>query len=167
MPGYQFDWGTPSFAGPDATGFQGVSGAPAIPAIGDFGQMGGSTAVAPAFLGSSTPYGGITTGGGGFGSNINQNVFGGKLGANMGTAQLALSGLGTLGGLWGAFQAASLAKKQFNYTKDVTETNMANQLKTFNTGLTDRANNRAIVEGRTPAETQAYIDTNKLTRYGR
>jgi hypothetical protein len=98
---------------------------------------------------------------------LNQSIFGGGLGANMDTAKLALSGIGTLGSLWGAFKAASLADKQFKYTRDVTETNLANQLKTYNTGLTDRANNRAIVEGRSPAETAAYIDANKLTRYGR
>lgn len=88
-------------------------------------------------------------------------------GMNMDTARLGLAGIGTLGSLWGAFQASSLAKKQFNYTKGVTETNLANQLKTYNTQLQDRANNRAIVEGRSPAETAAYFDANKLSRYGR
>lgn len=92
---------------------------------------------------------------------------GGALGLNLDTAKLGLSGIGAIGSLWGAFQAASLAKKQFNYTKSVGDTNMANQLKTYNTGLTDRANNRAIVEGRTPEQTKSYIDANQLTRYGR
>lgn len=162
MP-YQFDWGIPGLAGPDATGFQGVGGA--MP-MGDYGQPLGnpSMSIAAPFLGAAQPAGGLNVPGMG---GLNKSMFGGGLGANMDTAKLALSGIGTLGGLWGAFQAASLAKKQFNYTRDVTETNMANQLKTYNTGLTDRANNRAIVEGRTPAETAAYIDTNKLTRYGR
>lgn len=85
----------------------------------------------------------------------------------MDAARLGLAGIGTIGSLWGAFQAANLAKKQFNFTRDVTETNMANQLKTYNTSLTDRANNRAIVEGRDAAYTQNYIDTNKLSRFGR
>lgn len=91
----------------------------------------------------------------------------GGFGLNMDTARLGLAGIGTIGNLWGAFQAANLAKKQFNFTKDVTNTNIANQIKTFNSGLTDRANNRAIVEGRSAAETAAYIDANKLARFGR
>lgn len=91
----------------------------------------------------------------------------GGLGLNMDTAGLALSGLGTIGNLWAAFQSQKLAKEQFKYTKGVTETNLTNSIKNYNTQLTDRANNRAIVEGRTPDQTKAYIDANSFTRYGR
>lgn len=91
---------------------------------------------------------------------------GSKMGLNFDTANLALSGLNTIGSLWGAFQAAKLAKQQFKYTKRVTDTNLANQIQTYNTGLMDRANNRAIVEGRSPEQTAAYIDANSLRRYG-
>lgn len=90
----------------------------------------------------------------------------GKLGLNFDTANLALSGLSTIGNLWAAFQAANLAKKQFNYTKRVTDANLSNQIQTYNTGITDRANNRAIVEGRDAAYTQNYIDTNSLKKWG-
>jgi hypothetical protein len=89
-----------------------------------------------------------------------------KLGANMDTANLALTGIGTLGNLWAAFQAARLAKKQFEFTKGVTNTNLNNQIATYNTGLQDRARNRAIMESRTPEETQAYVTSNSLRRYG-
>lgn len=85
-------------------------------------------------------------------------------GFNVPTAQLALSGLSTIGGLWAAFQQAKLAKKQFNYTKDVTETNMANQIQQYNTSLADRANSRAKVQGMSAEQAQQYIDQNKAVR---
>jgi hypothetical protein len=87
-----------------------------------------------------------------------------KLGLNMGTANLALSGLSTIGNLWAAFQAQKLARQQFDYTKNVTDTNLANQIKTYNTTLTDRANNRSKVEGHDAGWAQGYIDTNALKR---
>lgn len=151
--------------------------------IPDYSQMGTLT---PSNFAPAGAYAGADLGIGGYGGGISGmngaggviaapsipgmssgGMFGSGFGANMDTAKLGLAGIGTIGSLWGAFQAASLAKKQFAYTKDVTETNLANQLKTYNTGLTDRANNRAIVEGKTPEQTQQYISANQLTRYGR
>ena len=79
-------------------------------------------------------------------------------------ANLALSGLQTLGNLWSAFQMNKLAKKQFNYTKDVTETNLANQIQSYNTALEDRSRSRAFVEGQSADQAQAYIDQNRLSR---
>lgn len=89
-----------------------------------------------------------------------------KLGLNFDTANLALAGLSTIGNLWAAFQAQKLAKKQFNYTKQVTDTNLANQIKTYNTALSDRAGNRAVVYG-DQGYAQKYIDANSLTKYGK
>ena len=86
------------------------------------------------------------------------------LGKNMGTLNLALGGLQTLGGLWGAYQAQKLAKAQFNYTKDVTEANLANNIKSFNTALEDRARSRAVVEGQSQQQTDDYIARNRLSR---
>jgi hypothetical protein len=91
-------------------------------------------------------------------------TFGSNFGFNVPTAQLALSGLGTLGSLWGAFQSAKLAKKNFNYTKDVTESNLANQIKSYNTSLEDRIRSRAAVEGMSPEQAASYLDRNRLTR---
>lgn len=84
-------------------------------------------------------------------------------GANVPTFQLALSGLSTIGNLWGAFQAQKLAKQQFNFTRDITNTNLGNQIKSYNTQLQDRASNRAIVEGK---DYSGWYDTNKLNRSG-
>ena len=89
-----------------------------------------------------------------------------SLGFNMPTANLALSGLSTIGNLWAAFQAQKLARQQFKYTKNVTDTNLANQIKSYNTTLADRSYSRAKVEGRDNTSAQSYIDSNSLRRYG-
>ena len=88
---------------------------------------------------------------------------GGGLGA-AGIAGLAMQGLSTIGGLWAAFKAQKLAKQQFKYTKNVTDTNLNNQIKSYNTTLEDRIRSRAKVEGMSPEMAQAYIDNNRLTR---
>lgn len=97
--------------------------------------------------------------------NIGVGGGGGGIGLMQG-AQLGIAGLGTIGNLWAAFQAQKLAKKQFKYTKGVTETNLANQIKSYNTSLADRSRSRAVVEGQDPATAQAYIDENSLKRFG-
>lgn len=77
-----------------------------------------------------------------------------------------MQGLAALGNLWGGFQSAKLAKENFDFTKSVTNTNLDNQIKSYNTGLEDRARSRAAVEGQSPQETQDWIDRNRLTRSG-
>ena len=86
------------------------------------------------------------------------------LGFNMGTAQLALGGLQTIGNLWGAFQANKMAKKQFKYTKEVTDTNLNNSIKSYNTALSDRINSRAVVNGLTQDQVNSYLSSNSLAR---
>lgn len=98
---------------------------------------------------------------GGVGSN---NPLAQKLGLNMGTAQLGLAGLQTIAGLWGAFKQASLAKKDFRMRKEASDTNLNNQIRSYNTALEDRARSRAVMEGQTAEQSQAYIDKNKARR---
>ena len=148
MAGLSPSWGAPQTNYQIAPAMADWGMTPVIP---DGMSMSGDLAVARA--GGYAP-----SGAGGVGSGF---------GLNMGTAQLGLAGIGTLGNLYAAFQAQKLAKQQFKYTKNVTDTNLANQIKTYNTSLTDRANNRQIVEGRTPEETKAYVDANSLSRYGK
>lgn len=98
-------------------------------------------------------------GGSGGGQGLGQG-----LGMNIGTAQLGLGGLQSLMGWQGAKQAQKMAKDQFKFTKDVTNTNLANQIQSYNTALTDRSNTRAAMEGRDQASSDRYIEQNKLRR---
>lgn len=136
------DWGSAVAAGAD------LGASAPLPSIGMISSMPTGSVSIPA-------------------PQINQPTnFGGQLGFNLPTANLALSGLSTIGNLWAAFQAQKLAKQQFKYTKNVTDTNLANQMKSYNTTLADRAFSRAKVEGRDNASAQTYIDANQLKRYG-
>ena len=84
------------------------------------------------------------------------------LGMNIGTGQLVLGGIGTLGNLWAAWQAQKLAKDQFNYQKDITDTNLANQIQSYNTALTDRINARGFTQGDSQSTIDQYIENNSL-----
>ena len=85
-----------------------------------------------------------------------------EFGMNIPTAQLGLTGLSTLGNLWGSFQSTKLAKDSFNFQKGMAERNYANQIKSYNTALTDRATTRGFVQGDSTEMTQQYINDNKL-----
>lgn len=98
--------------------------------------------------------------------NPTSNQQGGSdFGWNMDTANFGLKGLATLGNLWGAFQGNKLARKQFSLASDAYNTNLTNQIKSYNTTLEER------IKGRHPtddvaaqAKADAYIAANKLTR---
>jgi hypothetical protein len=87
-----------------------------------------------------------------------------NLGFNAPTAQMALSGLQTLAGLWGGLQGLKMAKKQFAWTKDMGEQNLANQMKSYNTALADRARSRGVMESQSQAQVDQYVQDNSLTR---
>lgn len=89
---------------------------------------------------------------------------GSGLGFNSGTLGLAIGGLQTIGSLWQAWQANKLAKEQFEFQKDFANTNLANQIQSYNTTLEDRGRSRAFTEGQSPEEAQAYIDENSLRK---
>ena len=91
-----------------------------------------------------------------------QTTAGTPLGFNLGTGQLALGAIGTLGNLWAAFQAQKLAKEQFDFQKGVTNTNLANQIQSYNTSLVDRINARSFMQGDSQGTTDAYIAANSL-----
>lgn len=91
----------------------------------------------------------------------------GSVGAGINWGQglsMGLQGLSAIGNAWGAWQSHKLAKDQLNFTKMITNTNLNNQIKSYNTALEDRSRSRAAVEGQTSAEAQAYVDKNKLSR---
>lgn len=86
-----------------------------------------------------------------------------QLGLNVPTFQLGLGALGSLANIYSGFQANKLAKDQLNFTKSVTNTNLNNQIKSYNTALEDRARSRATAENRDQSTADAYIAANKLT----
>jgi hypothetical protein len=90
------------------------------------------------------------------------NQYNTPLGKNLGTANLALGAIGTIGNLWSAWQAQKLAKEQFNFQKGVTNTNLANQIQTYNTRLAGLAEIRGQMSGADPSTTQGYIQDNSL-----
>lgn len=120
-----------------------------------------SLTVDPNQFGGISKMPGIDMGGGGlFGG-------GGALGTGMNGFQLgnlALSGLGTIGGLISGFGSLSLAKKNYRLQRDTLNTNMNNQIKAYNTALEDKARSRAVVEGQTDEERDSYIEANKASR---
>lgn len=103
----------------------------------------------------------------GFGSNgtssptLQPGVFGTGMNG-MQFAQAAVGGLQSLGNLWMGLKSLNLAKKQFNFSKDFANTNLANQTKVYNTNLADRENSRAVVEGLSPDQARSYISSNSL-----
>ena len=84
------------------------------------------------------------------------------LGMNIGTGQLALGGIGTIGNLWSAWQAQKLAKEQFNYQQGITDTNLANQIQSYNTALTDRITSRGFTQGDSQSTIDQYIENNSI-----
>lgn len=102
--------------------------------------------------------------------NLDNSLFGsgngsaGQLGMNIPTFQLGLGALGSLANIYSGFQANKLAKDQLNFAKSVTNTNLNNQIKSYNTALEDRARSRAVAENRDQSTADAYIAANKLTR---
>jgi hypothetical protein len=77
---------------------------------------------------------------------------------------LLLGGLQTIGGLWNAWEQRKMAQQQFNYKKEITESNLKNQIQSYNTTLEDRSRSRAFTEGQDAATAQTYIDKNRLSR---
>lgn len=87
-----------------------------------------------------------------------------QLGMNIPTFQLGLGALGSLANIYGGFQANRLAKDQLSFTKDITNTNLNNSIKSYNTALEDRARSRAVAENRDQSTADEYIEKNKLSR---
>lgn len=82
-------------------------------------------------------------------------------GPNLGTGQLAFSGLQTLGNLWNAYQSGQMASKTFDFTKNLANTNLANQTQAYNTNLAGQATARYAQENN-PGGAAGYIKANQL-----
>lgn len=86
------------------------------------------------------------------------------LGMNIGTGNLALSGLQALNGLIQGNKALNLAQDQFKFTKNITNTNLNNQIKSYNTALSDRLTSRAVAQGMSDDDRDRLIAANSLSR---
>lgn len=140
----------------DIPGFSPVSGA--IPDMGQIGMGLDFTKALSGFSANSAPQApslGQQSGAGGW-----QNL---GFGANLGTGQLAFSGLDSISKLFMGLQALNLANKQFDFQKNYATTNLNNQVQSYNTALGDRATARMVQENRPQGDADAYIAKNKLT----
>lgn len=84
----------------------------------------------------------------------------------MDKAKIGLDGLSTVAGLVMGLKQLSLANKQFNFQKQFATTNLANQVKSYNTALSDRLRSRAVMEtGSTAGSDQAIAANSLKTSY--
>lgn len=144
------NWVVPSY---DQMGAGQTSAPQTLPlSFGSTSLASGSTAM-PSIPGMSVPSG-----------NAGGGLFSGMTG--MDKINAGLGGLQTLAGLWSAWQAMKMSKKQFGFTKDMMKANLGNQVKSYNTALTDRITSRAHMQGMSAAEANAYLNTHKLNTKG-
>lgn len=96
---------------------------------------------------------------------IGNQQAGSDFGWNMDTLNTGFKGLATLGNLWGAFQGNKLARKQLALSTDAYNTNLTNQIKSYNTQLEDRIRGRhSPTNAIGQAEATKQIEANKLVR---
>lgn len=69
---------------------------------------------------------------------------------------------GGIGKVWAALQTNKIAKESLAFEKSSYNTNLANQLASYNMALSDRAYSRTAQNNGTQADAQAYISQNKL-----
>ena len=86
-------------------------------------------------------------------------------GMNMNTFNSAVGGLASLGQLWQGFQANKMAQDQWKTQKSVLNTNMMNQIKSYNNSLRDRLDSRAKMEGRDQASADRQYEERKAQRH--
>lgn len=100
----------------------------------------------------------------GLGSMQDPSGLNNLFGFNLGTGQLVLGGLGTLGNLWNSWRMHNLARDQFKFQKDVINTNLRNQIQSYNTRLEGLARNRGYLTNEDESATKAYIERHRLRR---
>lgn len=95
-------------------------------------------------------------------SNNNNNTT--ALGFNIPTLQLGLDALNALAGTYNSWNMNKLAKQQFNLQKDILNTNLNNQIKSYNNSLADQLRSRAAMETGDVNAYDSLIEERKLTR---
>lgn len=95
-------------------------------------------------------------------AQIRQNS---QFGMNMGTFNNVLGGLSSLGQLWQGFQAQKMAKDQWKTQKSILNTNMMNQIQSYNNSLKDRLDTRAKMEGRDQESADRQYEERQARRH--
>lgn len=80
-----------------------------------------------------------------------------KFGMNIPTFQAGAQGVSALAQLWGALQASSLGKKQFNMQRDFANANYENTAKAYNSSLNKQAEKEAYGRGLNDTEREQYV----------
>ena len=106
-----------------------------MPTMSSAGNSG-SWGLNPQSSGQGMQYGGQTAS-----PNLNLTQ-GNGFGFNMPTLQLGLQGLNAISGLYFGSKAMGMAKDQFNFSKQMAQTNLRNQVNAYNTSLEDRLRTR-------------------------
>lgn len=97
--------------------------------------------------------------------NLNQMTQNSQFGLNFNTLSGVMDGLNSLGQLWGAYQGQKLAKDQWKTQKSILNTNMMNQISSYNSAMKDRLDTRAHMEGRSQESADAQLEERKARRY--
>lgn len=101
-------------------------------------------------------------GGGFMGGLFGGGQAGGQGGFNWNALGNISNLIGGFGGLYSAFQGAKIAKQGLALQREAYESNLANQTKSYNTALTDRARSRGVMEGSDSSTVDKYIQDNSL-----
>ncbi len=121
----------------------------------------GTTNIGGSVTGIDVSAGGVPQIGGGqnSGGSFFKNSDGSFNSNNIG---MIFGGLQSLGSLWNSYQQQKIAKEQIGLQREAFRTNLANNTQTYNTALEDRIRARASYSGQSEADTQSYLDKNKL-----
>lgn len=158
-----------SFGGMSAYGQASQQSAPAwsLPVMSNTPTTAGQ-----AFTGSSgtVPTAGITpnipntapTGDMSFGSRL-KNTFTTKDGGfDLGAVGNLAQTIGAFGTLWSGVQSNKIAKDTLAFQKDAYNTNLSNQISSYNLALEDRIKARYAQNGRSTEDADGYINQHKL-----
>ena len=88
-----------------------------------------------------------------------------EFGFNMNTFNNTVGGLSSLAQLWQGYEAQKMAKDQWKTQKTILNTNMMNQIQSYNSSLKDRMDTRAKMEGRDQASADAQYEERKAQKY--
>lgn len=128
-----------------------------MPTMSTQGTSGGTPDILGAFN-TTSALANTDGGGGGWLKNTFMNEGGGL---NMDAIGGLAETIGAFGSLWSGIQSNKIAKKSLKFQEKAFNTNLTNQLQSYNTALSDRANARYQRAG-SPEDAAGYIERNKL-----